>query len=438
MLWLLPVTATAPPGTAMADPPTTAAAPPAVTAADPPAAATAPSAAATAPPAAATGPDGAAAGAAVPREATEKPPGGWLADVLPESLLRPGPKGLLWWQWVALPVAALLAVLAGLLLGWLSAKLLCRLAHRTKAEWDDAFVAQLRGPLTAAWSVALVYLARPWLALPPSGDAVLGRVLGGALYVIFFWTLARAVGVLGQAVLRSPWAAGRPGLGAIVPLVVRVGRIGVWVLAAISVLSLFGYPVASLLAGVGIGGLILALAAQKTAENLIGSVAIGVDQPFRPGDFVKVEDVVGTVETVGLRSTRIRTLDRTLVTYPNGRLADTRTESLSVRDRIRLHCRLGLVFGTTAEQMRRVLEGVETLLRGHPKIWPDRVVVRFEAIGASSLDVQVMAWFATTDWDEFQAIRQEVLLGFLEVIEKAGTSLAFPTRTVHVSREKGA
>jgi MscS family membrane protein len=194
--------------------------------------------------------------------------------------------------------------------------------------------------------------------------------------------------------------------------------------------------VASLLAGLGIGGIALALAAQKTVENLFGSVSIGVDQPFRVGDFVKIEDVVGTVETIGMRSTRVRTLDRTLVTFPNGKLADTRAETFAARDRIRLFANLGLSYATTSGQMRQVLAEIERALRGHPKIWPEGVSVRFNALRESWLEVEATAWFQTTDWNEFTGIRQELLLRFMEIVERSGTSLAFPTRTVHLVEER--
>lgn len=118
---------------------------------------------------------------------------------------------------------------------------------------------------------------------------------------------------------------------------------------------------------------------------------------------------------------------------PNGRLADMRLESFSARDRVRLATTVGLVYETTATQMREVLAGFERVLREHPRIWPDAVVVRFSELAGSSLDVQVMAWFATSDWSEFQAIRQDVLLQFMDVVEVAGTSFAFPTTTVHVA-----
>jgi MscS family membrane protein len=204
----------------------------------------------------------------------------------------------------------------------------------------------------------------------------------------------------------------------------------------VAVLADLGFAVTSLVAGLGIGGLALALAGQKTVENLFGAFSIGVDQPFRVGDFVTVEGVMGTVEVIGLRSTRIRTLERTVVTIPNGKLADMRIESFAPRDRIRFASVLGLSRATTAEQARAVLAGIEQALRAQPKLWPDSVTVRLKEITATSLDVEVQAWFTTTDFPEFQAIRQELLLSFMAIVEQAGTSLAIPTRAVHVQEGK--
>jgi MscS family membrane protein len=141
------------------------------------------------------------------------------------------------------------------------------------------------------------------------------------------------------------------------------------------------------------------------------------------------------VEAIGLRSTRFRTLDRTLITIPNGKLADMRLESLTERDRMRLACTIGLVYGTTTSQMKTVLAGLERVLRAHPRIWPDAVVVRFKEFGDSSLNIEVMAWFQTSVWSEFQLMRQDILLQFMDVVEKAGSSFAFPTRTVHLVTE---
>ena len=357
-------------------------------------------------------------------------PARWILDHLPDALLQPGPAELLWWQWLALPILAALVWFLGALLGRFSKWILGRAAARTSTTWDDELLARLGGPLTFGWALALAFLTLPLLALYTPAEAALHRGLRAAIFVLVFWSGLRCLDVLAQVLGRL--AAGSHTSRALIPLGTRVAKVLLVVILVISVLTELGYPVASLLAGLGIGGLALALAAQKTVENLFGAVAVAIDQPFREGDFIKFEDFVGTVEAVGLRSTRIRTLDRTVIAVPNARIADTRVESFAARDRIRLFCEIGLVYETTAGQMRSILAGLERVLREHPMIWPDAVIVRFTGFGASSLDLQVMAWFQTSDWNQFQSIRQDILLSFMEVVEGAGSSFAFPTRTVHM------
>ena len=188
--------------------------------------------------------------------------------------------------------------------------------------------------------------------------------------------------------------------------------------------------IATILAGLGIGGIAVALGAQKTLEHFFGSVSIGVDQPFRVGDWVTVDGVSGSVEAIGLRSTRIRTLDRTQVSIPNGRLADMRTENYGPRDRIRFHTEVGLEYSTTAAQVAQVRDGIETMLVQHPRTWPDVVVVRFFRFAPSSIDLEVLCWVDTTDLAEFRVIREQHLLGIMAIVERAGAQFAFPTRVV--------
>jgi MscS family membrane protein len=354
---------------------------------------------------------------------------------LPDPLLAPGPRGLLWWQWLALPVLLALAAAAGAILGWVTRKILGHLAARTRTPWDDEILARAVGPITAFWAIAVYTALHPWLALTHAADEVLRHGLRAAVYLALFWGAARVVNVAFAFAGEAPWTRANPSLAGLLPLGRKMAKVVLVALGLISVLNELGFQVASLLAGLGIGGIALALAAQKTVENLFGSIAIGVDQPFRVGDFVKVEDFVGTVETIGMRSTRFRTLDRTLVTIPNGRLADMRSETFTARDRFRLFANLGVVYGTTGAQMRAVMAGLEATLRAHPKVWPDAVIVRFSEFRESSLNLEVMAWFLTADWNEFTAIRTEIFLRFLEVVEQAGTSFAFPTRTLHLAGE---
>jgi MscS family membrane protein len=359
----------------------------------------------------------------------------WMLENLPEVLLRPGPFDILRWQWLALALLLALAGLLGSIISRLVRTALWRLVQRTRSEWDDAILTRVAGPLTAALTLALMALMLPWLDLFQPAEQASFRAIRVGLFLVFFWSLWRLVDVTRLVLSHTRWAHNSPSSRALLPLGARISKIMVLAIAAVAVLSLLGLPVASLIAGLGIGGLALALAAQKTVENLFGAFSIGVDQPFREGDFVKIEDFVGTVEAVGLRSSRFRTLDRTVITIPNGKLADMRLESFTARDRMRLATIIGLVYETTAAQMRDVLQGFEHVLRAHPKIWPDAVVVRFREFGASSLDIEIMAWFQTSEWSEFQLIRQEILLQFMDVVERAGSSIAFPTRTIHLGAE---
>ncbi|HEX7020950.1 MAG TPA: mechanosensitive ion channel family protein [Gemmatimonadaceae bacterium] len=361
----------------------------------------------------------------------------WLLDRLPVMFLRAGPLDLLWWQWMTLPALLAISILIGALVARVLRGTMRRLTRRTMSQLDDIALERLAGPLTASCAIAAAALLLPALALYAPAAAAAHRTLRGAFLVVFFWAVWRLVDVGQQFASGTRWARCSPASRNLIPLGARSGKVVIGAVACVAILSLLGYPVASLVAGLGIGGLALALAAQKTVENLFGAFSIGVDQPFREGDFVHVDDFVGTVEAIGLRSTRFRTLDRTLVTLPNGRLADMRLESFTARDRLRLATTLGLVYETTPSQMRDVLAGCERVLRDHPKIWPDAVVVRFSELAASSLNVDVMAWFQTSDWGEFQAIRQDILLAFMEVVEAAGTSFAFPTSTVHLATDGG-
>lgn len=355
-----------------------------------------------------------------------------LLDRIPAPLLRPGPKELLWWQWIAALGLLLPAWWGGKLLGWALRKLLLRFAARTATTWDEAFLLKMRGPFTLGFTLILLRVGLPFLGLYAPAEAFALATLKAGAIVAAFWAVLRAVTVSGEVLAAAPWAVASSAARSSLHFAVQVARVLVVIVGLLAGLAALGVPVNSVVAGLGIGGVAIAFAAQKTVENFFGAVSLGVDQPLRVGDFVKVGDVLGTVERIGLRSTRFRTLDRTLVTIPNGKLADMQIETFAERDRIRLAAVLNLEYGTTAAQMREVVSGIETLLRTHPRIWPDTVIVRFVAFAGSSLDVEVMAWFQTTSFDEFRDIRQDVLIGIMEIVERNGCSFAFPTRTVHL------
>ncbi len=353
-----------------------------------------------------------------------------LLERMPDVLLRVGPREALWYQWLLLPLVILLSFAVGWVISKIARAVLKRLTVETSTHWDDNLAERLGGPINLGLTVAFAFLFIPWLDMPARAQSLVEKPFTVILLLALFWGLARSVDVT-VAHLVTTWGSTRPSSKALLPLGGRITKVAVVAVGAVTIVSSLGYPVASILAGLGIGGLAVALAAQKTFENLLGAFAIGIDQPFREGDFVHIDDFVGTIESIGLRSTRIRTLDRTLIAIPNGQLAEKRLESFAERDRIRLFVTLGVLYETSATQMRGILADIIATLRANPKVWPDAVIARFAGFGASSLDVEVMCWFNTTDYDEFCALRTATFLQFMEVVEKHGSGFAFPTRTLH-------
>jgi len=198
-------------------------------------------------------------------------------------------------------------------------------------------------------------------------------------------------------------------------------------------LSHFGVNVSAALAGLGVGGIAVALAAQKTLENIIAGVSLIADQAVRVGDTLNLGDVQGTVEEVGLRSTRIRTADRTVVSLPNGQIANMKLETLSARDRFWFHPMVNLRYETTPVQLNSVMAAIRNLLGEHARVDSASVRVRFVRFGVSSLDVDVFAYVSTHEWNNFLEIQEELLLGIMNIVQKAGTGIALPSQTLYIA-----
>jgi len=359
----------------------------------------------------------------------------WILDFVPEILQLPGPLELQWWQWIAVYLLFLLAYLLSLLAGQIIFRILTFILSRNKITWDEELLNILRQPFVFFLTLSVIYLSLPFLSLVAPAQDLIIRFLRAGFYVLLFWTLWKGTTVFFKYLSRPEWTEKRPGLKGLLPIFSRFSKAGLLVLATIAILQELGFHVTGLLAGLGIGGLAMALAAQKTIENLFGSITLSVDQPFREGDFVKIQDFVGTVEKIGLRSTRIRTLDRTVITLPNATLADSRLESYTARDRIRLYSILGLVYETTIDQMKNVMKDLKTYLGEHPRVWSEAVCVRFVEFAPYSLNLEIMIWIETQDWNVFCDIRGEIFLAFMGIVGKNGTSFAFPTRTIHMAKE---
>ncbi|MCC6242771.1 MAG: mechanosensitive ion channel family protein [Gemmatimonadaceae bacterium] len=362
----------------------------------------------------------------------------WLRDRLPPSLMREGFLRVFYWQWIGLALLLPAIVLIAWLVGGSLRFVLTRLASRTATEWDNLLVDHLRGPFRL-WISALV--APPLLALLELNarlSALVQSATRGVVLLALFWGLLRVIR-LGQKRLESQaWEAGQGAQArTLVPLLGNFLRITLAIIALLVALAQFGYPVGTLLAGLGIGGIAVALAAQKTVEHLFGSVSLAADRAFRVGDWVRAGTTEGTVERIGLRSTSFRTNERTVVRIPNGRLADERIETFGERDRILLRTDIDLTYGTPAATIQAIRDDLEAALRAHPLIWTEALRVHVVAFTESAIRINVLAWFQTQDWAEFLLIRHQMLLEFMAVVERNHSSFAFPSRTVyHVTQDE--
>ncbi len=356
----------------------------------------------------------------------------WIRDRVPPALMREGPWHVFYWQWIGLAMAVPVLTLLAWLVGTLLRSILVQLAARTSTEWDDLLVVHLRSPFRL-WVAAVA--ATPLLNLLSLNARVAGFVEAatrGLVLLSLFWGVLRIIRLVQEKVANAVWESG-DGQQArtLVPLLGNILRVTLGLIAILVTLSQFGYPVGTLLAGLGIGGIAVALAGQKTVEHLFGSISLAADKAFRVGDWVRAGATEGSIERIGLRSTSFRTNDRTVVRIPNGRLADERIETFGERDRMHLRADVDVTYGTTAAQVDAIRDDIEALLRAHPKIWPDVVRVHVVALTESSIRLRVMTWFATQDFGEFQDIRHHMLLGFIRIVEAHGSSMAFPSRTVY-------
>lgn len=198
-----------------------------------------------------------------------------------------------------------------------------------------------------------------------------------------------------------------------------------------------GIPLLPLVASLGVGGLAVALAARPTLENMIGGIILFVDRPVRVGDFCSFGDHTGTVERIGVRSIEIRARDRTVITVPNATFADMEIINWARCDMMQILTTIGLRYETRLEQLRYVLARLREMCLAHPRIDNDTLRVRFEGYGASSQDIELRVYALTRDWSEFFAIREDIMLRVGEIVEEAGTSFAFPSRTLYLGRDGG-
>jgi MscS family membrane protein len=333
------------------------------------------------------------------------------------------------WQWLGLALMLLLAAAVVLLVHRWS-------RMRPRDESVRSYLRRMTVPLAVLLLGLLVReLGLRQIGLIGSSVIAVNIALRGIMILSAAWLAMLLGGAIAQMIVSSPRI--RPGSvdAHLVRLAARIVSLVVAVLIVVEGARMLGLPVMGLVAGLGVGGLAVALAAQSTIENFIGSLTIFADRPVRVGDFCRFGEELGTVEQIGLRSTRIRTLGRSVMTIPNAEFSRLKLDNFSLRDANLFRANVSLRYETTPEQLRDVLARVRELLRDHPRVLEEPARVRLVEFGPHSFQLEVFAYADSSDWNEFLGIREELLLQIVDAVEAAGTRLAVPVQTTYLARD---
>ena len=357
----------------------------------------------------------------------------WLERQLPAVLAETRLAGMPLYRWI-LPV---LMIPLAFLLGWLCTALLFALMReRLRHHLDEQAlmkISRIKNPLVLLFSAGAIYvfslgsvslLGRLFWAFVASTAAVIGLT----------WIFIHLIEIVARIIeKRRPKAA-----NAIIRLSATLFKALTIIVGLVIVFYYFaGINLTAVVAGLGVGGIAVAFAAQKTIENFLGGVFLVWDKPIRLGDFCKAGEHQGTVEHIGLRSTQIRTLNRTIVFIPNGQLSSISVENFTLRDRFLFRYTLNLRYETTADQLRYIIVQLRELLYGHPRVDATSAYVRFIGFGQSSLDVEIFAYIIETAQGPFLAVREDLLLRIMDIVESGGSGFAFPSQTLYMAKDGG-
>ena len=338
------------------------------------------------------------------------------------------------WKWLS----AFLATLVTAGFGWL--------VWRAGRKWDRRCARldvgwRIGEPAAALCAIALLaglemflervvlFRERPGVATSVAIDAV--------RYLLLAWFVAVAIAGIGKAVVRL-FVSGAGSLdAALIRLCFRILSIAGALLVLLYAAAEFGIGITPIIAGLGVGGLAVALAIRPTLENIMGGFVLFADKPVRVGEFCSFGDKMGTVEKIGLRSTSVRGLDRTVITVPNSDFAQMQIVNYTRRDMNLFQCKIGLRYETTPDQLRYVAAKIRKLLIQHSKVSPDPARVRLSELGDAAYVLELFAFVTAADWGEFLAIKEDLNLRIAEIVRESGTSFAFPSQTVYFTRDAG-
>ncbi|NPA81550.1 MAG: mechanosensitive ion channel family protein [Epsilonproteobacteria bacterium] len=312
-------------------------------------------------------------------------------------------------------------------------KTLQRLVRKTQTSIDDKILRVVSGPLKFAFVIIGLYLGFDYMGI--SSDFV-QKLIRSLIIFTIFWFFYDLVTALESSIYKFAKKFGKEMYREIGAFFVKTLKIFVFSVGLVAILQEWSINVSAFLASLGLGGLAFALAAKDTAANLFGGLTILADSALKIDDWIKVGSVEGTVEEIGLRTTKIRTFEKSLVTVPNQMIANNPIENFSRRGIRRIKMRVGLTYSTSRETMQKILEDIKSMLKSHPGIAQNAtMLVNFDEMQDSSLSIFVYTFTNTAVWSEYMDIREDVNLKIMEIVEKyEDADFAFPSQSIYVEK----
>jgi MscS family membrane protein len=348
-------------------------------------------------------------------------------------------------QWLLFVGVLVLILILAPLISKLLSRILYQFFKRTAPGKGEHFAKMLLAPLRAMIAVIALSITIQFMTFPPDWHidffglelySAYSHLMKLLIILAVAWVVVRTIDFIGELLLDKAKLTTTTQDDQYVLFIKDVFKVIVYIGFFFLILGgVFSLNITSLLAGAGLAGLAVALAAQDSLQNLLGSITIFGEKPFLVGDLIEINGLIGSVEKVGFRSTRIRTLEKTFVTIPNKTIMENPLNNLSERTLRRVSITVGLTYGTSVSKINYIVAQLIEYLQAQPNTTADPVV-GLSGFGASSLDVLVQFMIKETGWSQFVKIREEILLQIMEIVEEGGSDFAFPTTTVHMIKEE--
>lgn len=305
------------------------------------------------------------------------------------------------------------------------------ITSKTKTSLDDKLLNIIEPPLQLAVLIVGFYLAEKWINIDGFKN-IAGSIEKTLITFTIFWILYRCVNEFAYIFTKFSSKFGKELSDDVANFVIKFLKVIILVIGGMTILEGWGINVGAFVASLGLIGMAFALAAKDTAANLFGSLVIFTDKPFKKGDWILTPHVEGTIESIGIRSTRVRTFAQALVSVPNAVIANSAITNWSKMGKRRIKMRLGLTYSTNANQLEKVLVDIREMLKNHPDVHPDVIMVYFDEFQDSSLSLFCYFFTKTTVWAEYLKAREDINLKIMKIVENNGCSFAFPSQSLYI------